>query len=145
MRVPNAVTLPGIPIGLLVCAVANGGRETVVRLVVIAALMAVYYTGLIAGGDTKLLMTLTALNGALPMLLSLLAANVVMILHWFFKDRDETERAMITGWLLLLRPDRMRVIRKREGKRVAFALYLLIGCTAVELSLFVVSFVTKTM
>ena len=135
MRLPNAVTLPGIPIGLLLCAVSCDVKETLIRSIAVAALLAVYFTGLLAGGDAKLLMTVAALNGALAMILSLLVSNVIIILYRYLRDRDGTEASLFYGWTLLTRPDRMEIVKKREGKKVPFAVYLAIGYLIVETAL----------
>ena len=124
MKIPNTLTFTCIFLGILLCAIGNGFVETGMRTLVTIILFALFMTGLLSGGDTKLLMALTFLSGIPAMLFSVIIANVTLLLFVALHSKDEALSVLQQGLFLINRPERWY---EGTGRKIAFAPYLLVG------------------
>lgn len=79
MRIPNYLTLSAFGTGLVLSFINCGWKTALIRLTVVVALFFVYMLHLLAGGDIKMLMALTMLQGPIAMLVSVIIGNLVLL------------------------------------------------------------------
>lgn len=121
-RIPNLLTLPAIVLGLFL----NLFQPTFFHLLLaIAVLFLVGMLGVLGGGDLKLLMSVTAFMGVMPMLWSVGIASVSILLLELIRYPKQTVHAVKTGLGVLIGKGKP----KEQGRRVPFAPYLLFGFT----------------
>ena len=115
MIIPNWITLPIIPIGLILTAI-NDYTIALSNLLVIVILFFLGMTGIFGMGDLKLIMTIVSLQSFLPTIIMLLVASAL-----FVYQKVKIEKNLI---------NMKRVYDKKEqqsGTKYPFAPYMLIG------------------
>ena len=113
--IPNWITLPFIPIGLVLTYITDINNGLVITSVVVA-LFFLGMTGMFGMGDLKLIMALTALQGYYPALFTIIVASGLLVIQ-----KIKFERYV---------PKMKRIIDKKaaeDGERVPFAPFMLIG------------------
>lgn len=113
--IPNWITLPFIPVGLLLTYIADVDKG-LVNTAVIVGLFFLGMTGMFGMGDLKLVMALTALQGYFSTLVVLIIASGLLVF----------QKIKIEKYV----PNMKRIIDKKEaenGERVPFAPFMLIG------------------
>lgn len=121
-KIPNAVTFSGTAIGLTL-AFLTDWKAGVVAVAAIAFIFLVGMTGIMGGGDLKLIMALVALQGVSSALWAVGIASVVILLVELCRHPPTALRAVKQGMKAMLGMDRV----DPQGKRVPFAPFLLIG------------------
>ena len=126
LKVPNYLTFPGFFAGIILCILSNGFGEMGLRFITIAILFLVYMTKILAGGDIKLLMALTMLHGTLGMLITLILANIVLLVWKLIQSRTEAVTAIKDG-LFLINGWGSSTYSDNDARKIALAPYMLIG------------------
>jgi len=126
LKVPNYLTFPGFFAGTILCVLSNGFGEMGLRFITIAVLFLVYMTKILAGGDIKLLMALTMLHGTLGMLITLVLANIVLLVWKLIQSRKEAVEAIRDG-LFLMNGWGSSTYSDNDARKIALAPYMLIG------------------
>lgn len=130
-RIPNFLTLPSIVLGLFLNAFQPSFLHLLLTIVV---LFLVGILGVLGGGDIKLLMSVTAFMGVMPMLWSVGIASVSIILLELICHPKQTILSVRTGLSWFAGKGKS----KEQGRRVPFAPYLLFGFAVwLTLNLFV--------
>lgn len=118
------ILLALIGAGLIAQLFFVGFEDYIIRLLLIVAIFFLY-EGFIGGGDAKLLMMLTILRGAMPMLLTVILAEIALILFNYIKDPEVTKKALKSNWMALKAFNIGSL--KGEGEKVPLVPYLLGG------------------
>lgn len=126
LKIPNYITFPGIVAGAALCAASRGFGEMGIRFIAVAVLFLFFMVRLLSGGDAKLLMAISLLQGILPMLLTLIIGNIVLLVVAFFKDRHEAAHAVKNG-LFLMNGWTDTSNYSGSSRKIALAPYLLVG------------------
>lgn len=121
-RIPNGITLPAIGIGLILTAFTDC-KALWIALAAITVIFLAGMTGVMGGGDLKLIMAVTTLCGLLPALCSVGIASAVMIAVVAIRKPKETLSAVQDGLRYVMGKARM----PEQGRRLPFAPYLLFG------------------
>lgn len=122
-RIPNAVTLPAVAVGLILTAVCKENLLFVVAVII--GLFFVGMLGIFGSGDLKLMMAITSLCGVIPMLMCVSIASVGVLTVELFRNPRQAVQTLKEGLGLLTgrtKPD-------EQGRRIPFAPYLLFGFT----------------
>lgn len=126
MKIPNYITLPAFIIGIVLSFAGCGWKETLIRLGMVVALFLVYAIHLLAGGDIKILMALTMLQGVLPMLFTVIIGNLILLGLTAIKS-PSSAREYIRKGLFFMNGVEYGV----DKRKVALSPYLLAGYTFV--------------
>lgn len=121
-RIPNALTLPAVVIGMVITGLYDG-KAAFAAAAVILGIFFVGMTGILGGGDLKLLMALTAFCGVFPMLIATGAASVLILITEGIRWPKETWSAIKSGLCFFTG----KTTGEKQGRRVPFAPYLLCG------------------
>lgn len=124
MKIPNYLTLSAIAVGAVLSFAGCGWKETLLRFAMVIILFFAYAIHLLAGGDIKLLMALTMLQGVLPMLISLILGNL-LLLGITAMQSPSSAMEYIRGGLFLMNGVEYGV----DQRKVALSPYILAGYT----------------
>lgn len=138
--IPNYITFPGILIGTVLCVISKGFCEMGLRFIAVAVLFLLFMIRLLSGGDIKLLMTITMLEGILPMLITLIVGNVILLLAAFIRNKDEAISAIRDG-LFLVNGWTNTTYYPENCRKVALAPYLLYGFIAYYIGRIVINLI----
>lgn len=126
-RIPNWITVPAIGSGLAMAAI-TGSRSV---WIVFAGILIIFFAGMsgvMGGGDLKLIMAVTAFCGVMPALYSVGIASVSVIVVAATSSPRETFSAVKNGLRCVI--GRTKIVK--QGRRVPFAPYLLFGFVVCE-------------
>lgn len=121
-RIPNWITMPAIGIGLSMAAI-TGDRPVWNVFAVIFIIFFAGMSGVMGGGDLKLIMAIMAFCGVMPALYSVGIASVSVIVVAATSSPRETFTAVKNGLRCVI--GRSKIVK--QGRRVPFAPYLLFG------------------
>lgn len=121
-RIPNMLTLPAIVIGMVITGLYDG-KAALAAAAVMLGIFFLGMTGILGGGDLKLLMALTAFCGVFPMLIATGAASVLILITEGIRRPKETWSAIKSGLCFFIG----KTAGEKQGRRVPFAPYLLCG------------------
>lgn|GEM_PF-702626 len=135
--IPNKITFPAMAIGLaciLISAITlHYYIALVLRLVLFVLVFLFGMTGLIGLGDIKLIMALSLLNYPIIVLITVIAACVLLILIEVLLKPRETNRKITTG-IVMVMTKRITKITKDNKETVAFAPFLFFGYLITRLA-----------
>ena len=129
-RIPNAVTLPAILLGLILTAAFD---LKAIPLTFIALILLFFFgaLNLMGQGDVKLIMTLTAICSLSVALLSTGIAAILLVAIQLLLHPNETVRNIKNSFGVLFTMDFKRIDNK--GRSVPFAPYILAGFVCLTL------------
>ena len=142
LKIPNFLTFPGFIVGAVLCVFSNGFGEMGLRFIAVAVLFLGYMIKLLSGGDTKLLMAVTMLQGILGMLITLILANVVLLVWKLIKSRHEAVNAIREGLFLMNGSVGSPYSNGDNERKISFAPYLLIGFLLYTAGRIVIGFIS---
>lgn len=122
-RIPNAVTLPAVAVGLILTAVCKENLLFVVAVII--GLFFIGMLGIFGSGDLKLMMAITVLCGVIPMLMCVGIASVGVLALELLRNPRQAVQTVREGIGLLTGRTKSNV----QGRRIPFAPYLLFGFT----------------
>lgn len=127
LKIPNYLTFPGFVVGTVLCVLSNGFGEMGLRFIAVAVLFLGYMIKLLSGGDTKLLMAVAMLQGILGMLITLILANVVLLVWKLIQSKYEAINAIREGLFLMNGSAGSPYTNGDSERKISFAPYLLFG------------------
>lgn len=126
-KIPNIITLSGICIGIIFNVVSAVILRTygqmIINFIVMILLFFIGMTGILGLGDIKLLIALTALNGALPAIMTAGFGSLYVIIISLITGTKEAKGELKMGIQTIL----LRLPVYKYGRSVPFAPYMLAG------------------
>lgn len=123
-------TLPVIAFGLIAQLFRLGAVDYILRLAIIVGIYFVY-EGFIGGGDAKLVMMVTILQGVLCGLLTLGIASLFVLVISYLRNPDETVTHVKLGLTNLM--TRQPNASKEMGPKALLAPYMLVAFALLTL------------